>query len=121
MKEPELRIDINHSGKRYTYSHGRGWSVINKERLSDYNLMYCSQTIKMSVSNERNNYEEDGNVADSLRQIFEAKDKPNPPNLRLKNIMKIEKNDSVEISLSEVLIIKDEVKRQKLLELVDFP
>jgi hypothetical protein len=75
----------------------------------------------MSVANEKNNYEEDGNIAESLRQIFEAKDKPNGPNVRLKNIMKIEKNDNVELSFSEVLIIKDESKRQKLLELVDFP
>lgn len=41
--------------------------------------------------------------------------------MRLKNIMKFEKKGYVEYSLSEVLIINDEEKWRKLMNMADLP
>jgi|JI6StandDraft_1071083.scaffolds.fasta_scaffold13058_8 hypothetical protein len=55
LKEKELRIDVNHAKHRYSYSHDRGWSKMTKEKLTHYDLMYCNQTVRLTVASESNN------------------------------------------------------------------
>lgn len=50
LKEHELRMDVNHEGIRYSYSHDRGWHTINKARLVNYDLLYCNTTVRMTVA-----------------------------------------------------------------------
>lgn len=53
--------------------------------------------------------------------LFPASESKKVPCLRLKNILKFEKKEQFEISLSEVLVISNEAKWRKLIELVDLP
>lgn len=119
QEDSELRIDINYKGCRYTYSHGRSWEIINKQRLTNYDLMYCSQVVRLTISKETTKWED--NIKDTLAQIFEAAgtDKKDRHNVRLKNILKVEKNEFLEISLSEILIIQDPAKHKKLVEMAE--
>lgn len=113
LKDSDLRLDINDCGTRSTYSFRRGWEVISKKRLNNFDLMYCNQTVRLSVSTEKKHWDLE-NLPKALKAIVERMaaqadqgyaDKKEVPCLRLKNIAKVEKNEHLEIALSEILEI----------------
>lgn len=96
-------MDINFDGTRHTFTVGSGWSVMKKQKINEnLDLLFCESEFRFSFNKEQ---KIKFNKQDLVKVLSNTRIA-----IRIKNITKFQKNDEIEISMSEVLKLSEKKK-----------